>query len=148
MIRERFGLENTFNIGFTTFNGTVTAADSWNMDANVKQIRPALPASIESLFHQARLKTDQYFLLFRSNNPSIEISKELYDQLNEHLLERAIGAIYRPQTERQSHYFHAKISSQFDCVIHVDKTNALRPLEIHPDTCRIDKMNLGNVVGK
>lgn len=102
LIGERFGLENTYNIAFTTFTGTVTAADNWDMNGEFKRIRPALSESIESLFHQARLNHDQYFLLFRSNNPSIELSQDLYDQLNEKRIERAIGVIYRPQTERQS----------------------------------------------
>jgi hypothetical protein len=74
----------------------------------------------------------QYFLLFRSNNPSIKISKELNNELQVKRLERAIGVIYRPHTERQSHYFNARISTQFDCVIHIEITRALRPLEIHP----------------
>lgn len=126
----------------TTFTGTVTAADNWDMDGELKRIRPALDESFEWLFHQACLNFDQYYLLFRSNNPSIELSQHLYDQLNEKRLERAIGVIYRPQTERQSHYFYAKISSQFDCVIHLDITRALKPLEIHPDWTNAEKADV------
>ena len=49
--------------------------------------------------------------------------------MKEPLLERAIGVIYRPETERQSHYFHASLSNQFDAVIHIDETRAVEPLE-------------------
>ena len=49
--------------------------------------------------------------------------------LKDPLLERAIGVIYRPETERQSHYFHASLSRQFNAVIHIDTTRAVEPLE-------------------
>jgi erythromycin esterase-like protein len=48
-------------------------------------------------------------------------------------LERAIGVIYRPETERQSHYFHARIAEQFDVVLHFDETTAVEPLEVTSD---------------
>jgi erythromycin esterase-like protein len=83
LIRERFGLENTYNIGFTTYTGTVTAADSWDMDADFKRIRSSLNESIEFLFHDDLMNNGQYFFLFRSNNPSIQLSKELNDEFNE-----------------------------------------------------------------
>ncbi|CAF3599728.1 unnamed protein product [Rotaria sp. Silwood1] len=138
LVRERFGIANTFNIGFTTYTGTVTAADSWDMDPNFKRVRPSLDESVEFLLHEAMINNStmindgQYFLLFRSNNPSVILSKELHTELHKKRLERAIGVIYRPRTERQSHYFDANLSTQFDCVIHVDVTRALRPLEMHP----------------
>jgi erythromycin esterase-like protein len=83
LIHKQFGLENTYNIGFTTYTGTVTAADSWNMDADFKRIRPSRNESIEFLPHDALMNNNQYFLLFRSNNPSIQLSKELNDEFNE-----------------------------------------------------------------
>ncbi len=145
LIRERFGIGNTFNIGFTTYTGTVTAADSWDMDPDFKRIRPSLNESFEFLLHEALTKDSsltndgQYYLLFRSNNPSIELSKDLHTELHKKRLERAIGVIYRPRTERQSHYFDASLSTQFDCVIHVEVTRALRPLEIHPAWTQAEK---------
>lgn len=108
------------------------------MDPDFKRVRPSLPESVEFVLHEALtsdsvLKLDgQYYLLFRSNDPSIKISKDLHTELHKKRLERAIGVIYRPRTERQSHYFAASISTQFDCVIHIEQTRALRPLEIHP----------------
>ncbi|CAF0823269.1 unnamed protein product [Didymodactylos carnosus] len=148
LVRQRFGLENTFNIGFTTYTGSVTAADSWDMDPEFKRVKPSLKDSHEYLLHEALITSDtknakshlasngQYYLLFRSNSKQQEdtnsISKELNDLLHEKRLERAIGVIYRPNTERQSHYFDAHLSTQFDCVIHIETTTALEPLETHP----------------
>ncbi|CAF1311836.1 unnamed protein product [Adineta steineri] len=145
LVRERFGIENTYSIGFTTYTGTVTAADNWDMDPDFKRVRPSLHESIEFLLHNALIKNSnlsdngQYYLLFRSNNPSIEISKELHSELYKKRLERAIGVIYRPRTERQSHYLNSNISTQFDCVIHIETTRALRPLEIHPSWAEAEK---------
>ncbi|CAF1146459.1 unnamed protein product [Rotaria sordida] len=138
LVRERFGIGNTFNIGFTTYTGTVTAAISWNMDPDFKHVRPSLNESVEFLLHEALIQDPvltyegQYYLLFRSNNPYIQLSKELHTELRKKRFERTIGAIYRPHTEHQSHYFGASLSTQFDCVIHIEETHALRPLEIHP----------------
>lgn len=145
LVRERFGLGQTFNIGFTTFAGTVTAADSWDMDPDFKRVRPSLPESVEYLLHDALtqdstlMNDGQYLLLFRSNNSSVQISKDLHTELHRKRLERAIGVIYRPRTERQSHYFEANLSTQFDCVIHVGITRALRPLEIHSAWSQAEK---------
>jgi len=139
LVRERFGIRNTFSIGFTTYTGTVTAADNWDMDPDFKRVRPSLNESVEFLLHEALTENGQYYLLFRSNNPSIELSKELHSELHKKRLERAIGVIYRPHTERPSHYFNASLSTQFDCVIHVEVTRALRPLELHPAWAQAEK---------
>ncbi|CAF0882829.1 unnamed protein product [Adineta ricciae] len=88
LVRERFGLGKTFNIGFTTYTGTVTAADSWDMDPDFKHVRPSLPESVEYLLHDALTRDStlmndgQYLLLFRSNNPSVQISKDLHTELH------------------------------------------------------------------
>jgi erythromycin esterase-like protein len=114
------------------------------MDPDFKRVRPSLNESIEFLLHDVFIKNStmidngQYFLLFRFNNSSIELSKELHEKR----LERAIGVIYRPHTERQSHYFNASISTQFDCVIHIEVTHALRPLEIHPAWTETEKEHI------
>ncbi|XVQ85889.1 erythromycin esterase family protein [Microbispora siamensis] len=107
-------------IGFTTYTGTVTAADDWGRPAERKNVRPALPDSVEELFHEVGHKE---FLL------DFVHSVRGADLLRRALLERAIGVIYRPSTERQSHYFQTRVSDQFDAVIHIDETRALEPLE-------------------
>jgi erythromycin esterase-like protein len=108
------------NIGFTTYTGTVTAADDWGGAAQRKRVRPALPDSMEELGHEVGQKE---FLL------SFAAAPKAAETLRAARLERAIGVIYRPQTERQSHYFRARVADQFDAVIHVDDTRAVEPLE-------------------
>jgi erythromycin esterase-like protein/predicted phosphoribosyltransferase len=107
-------------IGFTTYTGTVTAADDWGGPAERKWVRPALPDSVEELFHEAGEKG---FIV------PFDLVRQAAEALDAARLERAIGVIYRPDTERQSHYFRCRVSRQFDAVIHVDDTRALEPLE-------------------
>ena len=111
--------DGTILVGFTTFEGTVTAASAWDAPAERKRVRPALPASYEALFHQ--LGESRFLLRLRGTKAGLA--------LWEPRLERAIGVIYRPETERQSHYFSAQIPFQFDAVIHIDETRAVEPLE-------------------
>lgn len=109
------------NIGFSTYTGTVTAADDWGEPAQRMQVRPGLPGSYEDLFHQAQV--DQFMLDLR------RAGGRTADALRQPRLQRAIGVIYRPRTERLSHYLHARLADQFDAMIHIDKTRALEPLE-------------------
>jgi erythromycin esterase-like protein len=119
LVRQRHGGECR-NIGFTTYTGTVTAADDWGGAAQRKRVRPALSGSVEELFHQVGQK--EFMLSFGTSARAAEV-------LRAARLERAIGVIYRPETERQSHYFQARVADQFDAVIHIDDTRALEPLE-------------------
>jgi erythromycin esterase-like protein len=107
-------------VGFTTYTGTVTAATDWDGPAHRRHIRPALAASYERLFHDSGV--GQFLLPLRTN-------LDLASALAAPRLERAIGVLYRPETERQSHYFHARLADQFDYVIHIDETRAVEPLE-------------------
>jgi len=127
LVRKQWGLTKTFNIGFTTFHGTVAAADNWDEPVKFKKVRPALANSYEFLFHQVDIPN--FDLLFRTNDANVEIDKQVRQELEKKRLERAIGVIYRPDTERASHYFHAKIPQQFDAVIHIDKSRAIKPLD-------------------
>ena len=119
LVRQHYP-DQTMLVGFTTHHGTVTASSTWGGPAERKQVRPALAGSYESLFHQAGLERALWLLKPES---------ALKDALSEPRMERAIGVIYRPETERQSHYFHARLSDQFDAVIHFDETRAVEPLE-------------------
>ncbi len=118
LVRERYG-EAAFLLGFTTYSGEVTAATNWDEPAQRKVVRRALPNSFESLFHETGL--GDFLLLMRDRSVRSALSRPL--------LERAIGVIYRPETERVSHYFEARLPEQFDAVIHIDRTRALIPLE-------------------
>lgn len=119
LARQRHG-QDAVLVGFTTFDGTVTAASDWDAPAERKHVRPALAGSIEELFH--RTARDAFYLDLRAaaaSNP----------ELREPRLERAIGVIYRPESERLSHYFNTRITEQFDAVLHYDHTRAVEPLE-------------------
>ena len=107
-------------IGFTTYSGTVTAASNWDSPAERKRVRPARPDSYEGLFHQVGIPA---FAL------TLEPDTHVTDGLREPLLERAIGVVYLPESELSSHYFPARLSEQFDAVIHFDQTRAVEPLE-------------------
>ena len=119
LVREKYG-DAAVLVGFTTYEGTVTAADDWGGSAERMNVRPALPGSVEELFHEVALP--RFFLPLRN-------AGEALGELREPLLERAIGVVYRPATERYSHYFEARLASQFDAVVHVDRTRAVEPLE-------------------
>jgi erythromycin esterase-like protein len=119
LVRQRYA-GDAILVGFTTYTGTVTAASDWDGPAERKRVRPALPSSYEALFHES-VGADFLLLIRGHGSTSNAVSGPL--------LERAIGVIYLPQTERQSHYFEARLSQQFDTVIHFDVTQALEPLE-------------------
>jgi erythromycin esterase-like protein/hypoxanthine-guanine phosphoribosyltransferase len=119
LVREKYGREAVL-IGFTTHHGTVTAATNWGGMAERKQVRPALPGSYEALFHA--VQPTRFLLTWREGEAVTE-------NLRTARLERAIGVIYRPETERLSHYFNARLPEQFDAVLHFDETRAVEPLE-------------------
>ena len=119
LIRQRFERE-TVLIGLTTHHGTVTAASDWDAPAERKVVRPALPESYEARFHE--VMQDNFFLDLRTPSAAATV-------LRQPRLERAIGVIYRPETERLSHYFKAIIPEQFDAILHYDTTRAVEPLE-------------------
>lgn len=112
LAREAYG-GDAFLIGLTTHSGTVTAASRWGDPAERKRVRPALPGSWEDLLHRAG---HERFLLMPPDLPGRR-------------LERAIGVIYLPATERRSHYFEARIADRFDAVVHLDRTTAVEPID-------------------
>ena len=118
LARQRYGGDVAL-IGFTCFDGHVTAASDWGEPAERKRVRPARPDSYEALLHEVGIP--QFWL----NTAEVAVQ----EALSRPRLERAIGVIYRPETELQSHYFEARLAQQFDAVIHFDGTHALEPLE-------------------
>jgi erythromycin esterase-like protein len=119
LVRQRYGKEATL-VGFTTYTGTVTAASGWDAPAERKHVRPALAGSYEALFHETKIRN---FLL------PLGPEEKATPHLREPRLERAIGVIYLPRSERASHYFHAQLPDQFDAILHFDETRAVEPLE-------------------
>ncbi|MEB3278082.1 MAG: erythromycin esterase family protein [Lyngbya sp.] len=122
LVRQEYNRE-AFLIGFSTYTGTVTAASNWGASAERKRVRPALRESYEALFHQTELPN--FWLNLREENEAVR-------GLRASRLERAIGVIYRPESERISHYFLAELPQQFDAMIHFDQTRAVEPLERTP----------------
>lgn len=116
LAREQFG-DQAFSVGFTTYHGTVSAASGWHGMVERKKVRDALPESYEALFHA--LEIPQFMLMLAGNESVVP----------QQMLERAIGVVYQPQTERLSHYFDAQLARQFDAIIHCDATRAVEPLE-------------------
>jgi erythromycin esterase-like protein len=119
LARERYG-DGAFLVGFSTHHGTVAAASNWDEPVQLKRVRPALAGSYEALFHE--LEIPNFLLPLRHGGPVV-------DALRQPRLQRAIGVIYRPQTERISHYFHARLPAQFDALLHFDETRAVTPLD-------------------
>ena len=118
LVRQKYD-DAAFLLGFTTYTGTVAAATNWDEPPQLKKVRPALENSYEQLFHETGLP--QFYLNLRDD--------EAGKILRQPRLERAIGVIYRPESERVSHYFNARLAVQFDAVIHFDETRAVEPLD-------------------
>jgi erythromycin esterase-like protein/predicted phosphoribosyltransferase len=119
LARQTYGTRARL-VGFTTYTGTVTAATDWDGPAHRRHVRPAIPGSYEDVCHAAGIPR---FMLPLCTDAT------LASALHAPRLQRAIGVIYRPETERQSHYFHARLDEQFDYVVHFDETRAIEPLE-------------------
>ncbi len=120
LARQKFGNACCL-VGFTTYEGEVIAAPEWGAAGEIEVVREALPGSYEDLFHQ--VGAQQFVVPLRGSTP-------LSLMLARPRLERAIGVVYHPHTERYSHYFNARLSEQFDAVIHVDTTHAVTPLDV------------------
>ena len=118
LCKEAFGTR-CVSIGFSTDRGSVLAADEWGLEPRAMSIVPARPESWEHVFNAGG--RPRALIDWRANS-------DLAQSLSKPRLERAIGVIYRPDTELQSHYFHASLSGQFDALVWIAETSALSPL--------------------
>jgi erythromycin esterase-like protein len=116
LVRENFDAKSLL-VGFTTHTGSVTAASEWDEPAELKRVRPSHPDSFERLFHEVGIPE---FLIAPAEVAALRGVR---------MIERAIGVIYLPHSERLSHYFDTTLARQFDVVIHIDRTRALEPLD-------------------
>ncbi|MHC5211703.1 MAG: protein-L-isoaspartate(D-aspartate) O-methyltransferase [Planctomycetota bacterium] len=123
LCRRHFG-DEVYSVGFGTHHGTVAAASHWGGPMEHKRVRPAHAHSYERLFHETEVPG--FLLPLRS-----PLREDLHEDLMPPRLERAIGVIYRPETELASHYFHAVLPRQFDEFVWFDETEAVHPLETH-----------------
>jgi len=127
MIRETFGGYSTFHLGFTTHGGELHAAPDWSKPGQTFTLRPPLKNSWEEALHQQTLRS-------REERPDADIAGLLW-QCGETrcacpgatLLHRLVGVVYRPESERESHYTIAELSEMYDAVVHVDTTRPLTP---------------------
>ncbi|MFN9076106.1 MAG: protein-L-isoaspartate(D-aspartate) O-methyltransferase [bacterium] len=122
LCRERFG-DACYSIGFGTDRGTVAAASNWDAPMQVMAVRPSHADSYERLCQEAG--QPMFMLPLRKPN-SIAVRHELLRPR----LERAIGVIYRPETELVSHYFQATLPAQFDEYIWIGETTAVEPIPV------------------
>jgi erythromycin esterase-like protein len=119
LLRQRYP-DDVQLVGFTTHHGSVQCAYDWDEPPHRERVRPSLPGSWEELFHETG---HERFVIVAS--ALRRIAGE-----NAERLHRAIGVVYRPETERRSHYYHAKLADQYDLVVHIDETTAVRPLDL------------------
>jgi erythromycin esterase-like protein len=119
LVRDRYGADAML-VGFSTHRGWVTAATDWDDPPERKRVRDGLDGSWEDVLHRAG--ADRFLFTLRANEALRSLAAP-------RRLQRAIGVIYRPETERQSHYFYTRLPDQFDAMIHLDETRALEPLD-------------------
>ena len=131
LLRERHGAD-VFILGFTTHAGTVTAADDWDRPPRRMRVTPSRADSLEQVLHRAAYDSE-YAAGGPPDRPAYLLmpppGSDAAGVLEAERLQRAIGVIYRPATERRSHYFACRAGRQFDALIHVDVTTALQPLD-------------------
>ncbi len=133
LARQRWG-DDVALVGFGTHAGTVSAASDWDCDREVKRVLPSRSDSIERPFHESGLAR---FLLLPGSDPALRA------RLSEPRLERFIGVIYRPGTERWSHYSEASLADQFDAYVWFDETHALEPAGHEPHEGTADTFPFG-----
>jgi erythromycin esterase-like protein len=126
LCREKFG-DGAALIGFGTHTGTVAAAADWDGPMEVKRVVPSRPDSYERIAHDAALPR---FLIDLREGKNDDARRALLDAR----LERFIGVIYRPETERLSHYSSAQLPRQFDAYVWFDWTRAVTPLPAAPQS--------------
>lgn len=118
LMREQYGKENTFAIGFGTYQGTVIAADSWGDPLEIIEVPPSKLSTWEGQLHAAG--TEDKVLLFNAENR---------ENFNDWLGHRAIGVVYHPEFEAYGNYVPSRVGSRYDAFIYIDQTNALKPLK-------------------
>ena len=120
LTRIAFG-DSAYIIGLGTDHGTVAAADGWDAPMQRMTVRPAHDRSFERIFHETGVPAFALHLR-QPSRPAVR------EELGQARLERAIGVIYRPETEIASHYFDARLAHQFDEYIWFDESRAITPL--------------------
>ncbi len=116
VIREQYGKENTYAIGFGTYEGTVIAADRWGDPFEIINVPPAPLSKWEGQLHAA--SAEDKILLFNDGNRAL---------FNDWIGHRAIGVVYNPEYEAYGNYVPSRVGSRYDAFIHINQTHALKP---------------------
>lgn len=119
LVREKYGRDRTFAVGFGTYEGTVIAADSWGVPFEVMQVPPAKFNTWEGQMHAAG--SEDKLLIFTEENRH---------RFNEWIGHRAIGVVYNPEFESFGNYVPSRVGSRYDVFLYIDRTNALHPFEL------------------
>src|SRR5690554_85759 len=129
--RERLGMDKTFIVGFNSFKGSVTAAHQWDSPAKFMKVRNGLWNSWEHFFHLAseQMSSKDYYLILRSLSKDVNVPSDLIKALAARRIQRYIGVIYRPESEKASHYSWSDITQQYDALLYIDSTDAIEPLD-------------------
>jgi protein-L-isoaspartate(D-aspartate) O-methyltransferase len=122
LARAEFG-RRAYAVGFGTDHGTVAAADEWDAPMERMRVRPAHPESYERLCHESEVPA----FVLHLRDPR---RREVRDELLSPRLERAIGVVYRPETELASHYFYASLPVQFDELVWFDESRAVESIPV------------------
>ena len=118
LMREQYGKDHTFAVGFGTYQGTVIAADSWGDPLEVINVPPSKLSTWEGQLHAAG--AEDKILLFNNENREI---------FNDWIGHRAIGVVYNPEFEAYGNYVPSRVGSRYDAFIYINQTNALNPLK-------------------
>lgn len=118
LLRQRHG-DDAFLIGFITHIGQVRAAPEWGAAARVYDLKPSIPGSYADILRQAGMPA--FSLALRANRAAAAA-------LGQERLQRAVGVVYTPASERQSHYFGAQLTQQFDGIVFIERSSAVRPI--------------------
>lgn len=131
LLRERLGMDKTFIVGFNSFKGSVTAAHQWDSPAKFMKVRNGLWNSWEHFFHLAseQMSSKDYYLILRSLSKDVNVPSDLIKALAARRIQRYIGVIYRPESEKASHYSWSDITQQYDALLYIDSTDAIEPLD-------------------
>ena len=141
LCKEYFG-SKSYNIGFGTHTGTVAAAENWGEAMKVMNVNDSVAESYEQLCHKTNVFN--FTLPLRAEHSE----KKLREFLNTPRLERAIGVVYRPETELRSHYFKTVLPSQFDEYIWFNKTNAITPINTKTEKTKLSDLHPFGLIDK
>ncbi|KAJ3030144.1 hypothetical protein HDV00_009087 [Rhizophlyctis rosea] len=132
LCRQKFGADRVYNVGFLCNIGSVTAADEWDSPAQRMTLNPSLRDSVEDILYDACGRNLPNFLLImktKDEGKKRDLDAEMTRLLQKPLLQRYVGVLYKPDTERWSHYSKSELANQFDATVYLHVTTGINPLD-------------------